>query len=284
LPSTTKQENFDMSTNNISFTIPLERSALIRTAEYLQRLSDDLSPGASIDQITQAEVAAGNLPPLVSTTAVDDQLNPDPVAVFGDPKSTPTVGTATEVDGSIMTETSESASVSPPPPPPPQTETPPVTGVDLDSEGLPWDARIHSSAKTKLARGNTWKVKRGTDPALVESVKAELRQLMAVPAQGNDAPVAENQPSTTVSDAGQAPPPPPPPQTQAETTPPPPPPPAATGVEITFPILMQKITAGGISKDAVDAACTKHGVLSIPLLAARPDLIPAVHAELFPQG
>lgn len=45
----------------------------------------------------------------------------------------------------------------------------------LDKSGCPWDARIHASSKAFIADG-TWRLKRGVDPALVESVKAELSQ------------------------------------------------------------------------------------------------------------
>lgn len=46
-----------------------------------------------------------------------------------------------------------------------------VSGV-LDSAGQPWDARIHSGGKSLIADG-TWRIKKGTDPKLVEQVRAE---------------------------------------------------------------------------------------------------------------
>ena len=49
----------------------------------------------------------------------------------------------------------------------------PATG-ELDSEGIPWDARIHSSSKEKVANG-TWRNRRGVDKNLVEQVKASYR-------------------------------------------------------------------------------------------------------------
>lgn len=52
--------------------------------------------------------------------------------------------------------------------------------VPLDSQGLPWDSRIHASTKTLIADGS-WKLRRGVDPAEVEKVKAQLKELMAVP-------------------------------------------------------------------------------------------------------
>lgn len=50
----------------------------------------------------------------------------------------------------------------------------------LDKNGLPWDSRIHSAAKTFNADG-TWKYLRGVDrEVLVPQVEAELRSDMAV--------------------------------------------------------------------------------------------------------
>lgn len=60
---------------------------------------------------------------------------------------------------------------------------PQANRADLDSEGLPWDKRIHASTKTKIASG-AWKLARGVEPTVVEAVKAELRGLMGVPVKG----------------------------------------------------------------------------------------------------
>ncbi len=114
--------------------------------------------------------------------------------------------------------------------------------MELDGENLPWDARIHTKARTKLVKDNTWKLARGVDPALVEQVKAELRQTMGA------APVAP--PPTTVN----------------------------------FQEFIAATTAAGLTPEVVKAACQKFGVDSVPLLPSRPDLIPSIYAELFPQG
>ena len=120
--------------------------------------------------------------------------------------------------------------------------------VELDSEGLPHDSRIHSRNKTKLAKTQQWKKARGVDPQLVLTVEAELRQAMAIPAV-----------------------------------------PAIVETAITtFPELMAKITAaigaGTLSNDRINEVCIGKGLASLPLVAARPDLIPAIAAELFPNG
>lgn len=57
-------------------------------------------------------------------------------------------------------------------------------GAALDSAGNPWDARIHSSGKSKLQDG-TWKLKKGADAALVQQITAQNKALIASPLPGN---------------------------------------------------------------------------------------------------
>lgn len=186
-----------------------------------------------------------------------------------------------------------------------------TNNVELDAEGLPHDARIHAPSKLKLKRECTWKLKKSIDPVLVENVKAELREAMAAPAATTK--TSSVKPKSPASPAGPASPAAPKPPvvevkyvtsdgewtraqlldagyddagvdalpiandkdvTVLETT---------TGV--TFPELMQLVTpalaAKTITDEQVTAACVKHGVASIALIAARLDLIPAVKTELF---
>lgn len=104
------------------------------------------------------------------------------------------------------------------PPPPPltgataQTDSAGSDNSDLDVNGLPWDARIHSSSKNKNQDG-TWRYTRGGDPEVRSQVEAELRARMA---DGTTTPVE--------TQSNDAPPPPPPVVQQQEETPPPPPP------------------------------------------------------------
>lgn len=51
-----------------------------------------------------------------------------------------------------------------------------VTNATLDSNGLPWDARINASTKTQNKDG-TWKRLKGCDDAVYDAVIAELRAL-----------------------------------------------------------------------------------------------------------
>jgi len=70
-----------------------------------------------------------------------------------------------------------------------ETEYPNTSGLLVDSEGIPWDVRIHSSSKSVKADG-TFTLKRGVDKTLVDQVKAELKGNVALaPAQ----PIAPTQ-------------------------------------------------------------------------------------------
>ncbi len=160
-----------------------------------------------------------------------------------------------------------------------ETETPPpvfneeevaeakLDNLELDKSGLPWDARIHATTKTKLSDG-TWKLKRKVDPALVTQVEAELRAMLA------------NTSEQVTQDA-----PPPPPADEASA---PPPPPAETTEEQAEPIVnfqqfMTAVHEKGIDSNLVTSQIlliSGNSVNSLPMLATRPDLIPAVAAAL----
>lgn len=56
-----------------------------------------------------------------------------------------------------------------------------IPGVEKDSTGLPWDARIHAGNKATKQDGS-WKVKKGiNDPSFIPRIEAELRAAMAAP-------------------------------------------------------------------------------------------------------
>jgi hypothetical protein len=72
--------------------------------------------------------------------------------------------------------------------------------VTLDSNGLPWDERIHSSSKKQNADGS-WKRRSKIDDALVASVTAELRNTYPAPVARPPAPP----PPPPPADAGDIP-------------------------------------------------------------------------------
>jgi hypothetical protein len=63
-----------------------------------------------------------------------------------------------------------------------------LSHTDVDSEGIPWDSRIHASSRAKVGNG-TWRLQRGSDKNTVAKVKAEL--LNRVPVVRASAPLAE---------------------------------------------------------------------------------------------
>lgn len=132
-----------------------------------------------------------------------------------------------------------------------------TTPVIVDKSGLPWDSRIHSSARSFNADG-TWRARRGLAEGIVPQVEAELRQLMAIP-------------SPTSAAAA-------PVQTAAPNIPLPP----ATASPSIQPYLdlMNKVSsalAGGrITSPQLQKVCDAVGLPTFVSLGTRLDLVPAV--------
>ena len=150
------------------------------------------------------------------------------------------------------------------------TTTANVSNVDLDSEGSPWDGRIHSSNGKKLAKEGTWQLKRNVDPALVEQVKAELSAVMAIPAVPIiTAGSATDANAFSVGTAGNGA------QTVAVDT-------QATNASSinTFAQLMPAITKAKLEMSFVVSTVQAYGIPSLPALATRQDLIPFVAEAL----
>ena len=85
------------------------------------------------------------------------------------------------------------------------------TAPEIDSMGNPWDKRIHSSSKVRLANGlGIWRKRRGVTEEEIERVEAELTARMNGTAD-TDTPEPEPEPDTA--------PPPPPPQLAGPTGP-----------------------------------------------------------------
>lgn len=183
----------------------------------------------------------------------------------------------------------------------------PANGVELDKNGLPWDARIHGSTKTKNSDG-TWRAKRGVDNALVLQVNNELWQLMGAPAAPlTHAPATATTPApqaghATMPTAGAAfsgvPAPAPDPYLAGIAPPPSHSAPALGAVSnITaapsvalpdgrqlFVALIGRasaaLQANKLTQAEVAEICTRHGVPALPLLANRLDLVPTIAAEI----
>lgn len=66
----------------------------------------------------------------------------------------------------------------------------------LDADGLPWDARIHSSNKKLDGKGKWW-ARRNTAPATVVAVEAELRAALGATPVTSAAPAATPTPAAS---------------------------------------------------------------------------------------
>jgi len=83
-----------------------------------------------------------------------------------------------------------------------QNTTVAAGGVERDSNGLPWDARIHSSSKAKVESG-AWRLRKGVDKGLVAKVEAELKSTVAAaPAATATLPTASAAPPLPLPGAG----------------------------------------------------------------------------------
>ena len=290
----------------ITLSIDENNKHVLRTsASYLLALAGDISAEISgagkpihinagiPDAVGEANFAKAH-PSLSKGFALPDNVDaaatfeapPAPSEVFAPPKPVPsTAGAEALPTAPVVTEapTSPPPSIpaSPPPAPPlevaeaaptaPVAPSNPAPAVELDADGLPWDARIHSETRSKVVAG-TWKYKRGVDPRLVEQVEAELRGVMGLPAPAPAESAAEADISSV--DGTTAP-------TSAPSLTPPAP--TATGA-VTFPQLMLKISKavseGRTTQVAVIETVKGCGIESLPLLAQRPDLVPTVDAAI----
>lgn len=231
-------------------------------------------------------VAAGSTPsPTLAPAAAVD-----PSAVFGVPviPQPPAAPPAPPAAGAVPLPTAPAVTpvsgVPPVPPvtsvpvPPPANEAPvppgfvapstPAAGVDLDTDGLPWDARIHSGSRKKNADGR-WTAKRGVNNAeYVKAIQAELRQVMT--AGPTAAPVVAPPPVPSTPAALPAPP------TGV--------PPASPSSADPFVQLMNDVSArmvsGTLTHQQITAVMPQVQLQSVDQLQHRHDLIPFVRQQL----
>lgn len=178
--------------------------------------------------------------------------------------------------------------------------------VELDAEGLPWDATINATSgdggHPKTADGK-WKKKRGVGETYLNERKAQLRAALAAGNGAAPAGVPATPPANALvpppAGAGAPVPPPPPvtppapgsvgngqaatssPQASQQTTP------AAAGSSVTMAQLLPRvtaaITAGTLTPDSA-AGLAKEisggAIDNVAMFAVRPDLIPALWARL----
>lgn len=197
------------------------------------------------------------------------------------------VGSIVGVDGVTFIPSAPPAVVAPPA----FSPNPNPGNVALDSDGLPWDNRIHSTPATINKTGGKWRARKNLAEGIAEAVTAELRQAMsaplAVPASTIPQPPAaalipvppapEPTPEDAATAFGAA-------AVTPAASPPPPPPAAASAAPTTFAEVMKKIAgmqaAGLITPEATTDICKMLGLTGIRDLVARGDLIPAFDSLL----
>lgn len=131
----------------------------------------------------------------VSTMALSAALDAvdDPETAFSQPAP---LDPATAFATAPLDDASSSvATASPVGAPSPSASVGAPAGVDLDPDGIPWDARIHAGTKAKNADGR-WKAKKGLGAGIKDTVTAELKAIM-VATPGQPAPVP-TPPATTI--------------------------------------------------------------------------------------
>lgn len=232
---------------SISITVPIESNALRHAIKMLQGMENDLHSTGVLPAFCQEANA------VASIDVSQPNATPREGKVVQEANNTPIEAPA-YIDPSRAFATASSDA---PPPPPPATTNP-----ELDSEGMPWDARIHTTARTKIANG-TWKLARNTPAELVASVKAEYLG-NGTSAMTNNVTTAE-QPVAPIGDV-----------------PPPPPPPSATDVPAVDPVrvFMSDIAKSGKMPSEINTALQRHGVQTLQLIRDNADKIPAIRLEL----
>lgn len=229
----------------------------------------------------------------------DDTLIEDGYMVASGPKPAPVIAAApAPAIAPVVTPGTSTQAAAPqaapsgaPPPPAAASQSAPAPAVAAqtavqvpaahamrDSNGLPWDARIHSGARTINADGG-WKKKKGVSDVELARVTAELRS--AGPAQV----AAPFTPLNAAAPAPVLPAPAAPPVAVAAPAPAPAPPAPATGPIDTFPALCRWITANGFTMPQALKVGEPYGVKALGELAmaSHAHFIPMIHADLAAQ-
>ena len=162
--------------------------------------------------------------------------------------------------------------------------------VNIDTNGLPWDARIHASTKTTNADGS-WRNRRGVDKELIAQIEAELKS-GAAPTTAAPVPFVDvvDEIAKTVDTIRSS--------FSADPFIVPTAPPFDLGSPVTAPVdaapaaaptmtygeFMQNLSVvvqtKGLTTDHIKAMCAKIGVADVMSLGTQPELIPAAVAYL----
>ena len=255
----------------ISDVLAMDSDVLRLTGEYFIEVSMLTHPSRKIDKIigewdVEEPTAPEPVAPAEPEPIVLQEEVPDPAKVFKQPSAAEVFAAPPPPVAPVQLHAPEvpdieeeiillpvEVAVAPPPP-----VAPVSPGVELDSQGLPWDRRIHARTRSKMKDGS-WKKARNMGPEIVKKVEAELREVQGLPPVPVTPAVALTVPVSA------------------------PPPPAPAAPTVTFADVMtlitSSITAGHIGRESINKILAPFGLPGLPMLATRLDLVPAVMAE-----
>jgi hypothetical protein len=271
----------------VQLTVDLSTFPQPTQARILSFFADLLAPPVSVTS-TGLPLSPPPAPPVAPPPQPGPEVFKPAAAVVPDapPQPGPEVFKPGTPEHALQTavEGGAAAPVPPLPPAPPAPAAAPVASPpsaaaaptaapapQLDSRGLPWDQRIHSSGKAMNEDG-TWRKKRGLMEARVHEVERELRALMALPAPAA-APAVPPAPAPAPVVV-----PLPPAPAPAPAAPEVPLPPAGSTEPTTFAELMSLLTpvlsSGRLTNADMFDTLKLCGLDSLPLLTHRPDMVP----------
>lgn len=254
---------------------PRDPDTCVSVLAMIAALHPDLAPGYSL-AATAAPVSAYGICAEPSVDAAQAFDAPSPTEAFAQAPLVATVEAPNTLAVPAAPVTSIPVALS--------------NGVELDADGLPWDARIHSGPADKRPKNadGRWRRGRGVDDAQFNVVAAELRQIMGVPGPAAPlappvAPVPVPVPPAVAS--APIPVPPAPQPTPAPVVMESGPVAAAPAASVaTFADLMRKVTrmqtAGLVTVEGTSQIAQALGLTGLRDLMQRPDLVPSFDALL----
>jgi hypothetical protein len=265
-----------------------DETGVVPTGTSVTRTSSETATAGDLSLTKTTTVKTESPPPPPPPPSTSNTPPPPPPASNGgDDNDDGDAGTSNVVQGNFP----QAGSAVPPPPPGANTAagtpTSPPTGAqtaavvsgvasappvatEFDSAGMQYDDRIHQKAKGKKKDG-TWKLIKGVDTALVQSVTAELAARKAssvsLPPSGNSVPVPPVSGAVPPAPNGVSA-----PTANGGSSVPVPPAPAVGGVGASpYRALIDKITeltkASKIAPAKVMEVCQSHGAPSLMALS-----------------
>lgn len=237
-----------------------------RTLDFADRPDVGVSADEKAAVLTPLPVAAFNPfggaaapvpPPPALSTAV---AAAPPIAPAATPAISPPIAVVPPVPTPAPAAVAPVAPAAPPSP----------AGIEVDADGMPWDARIHAGGRATNADGR-WRQKRGlNDPALKQRVEAELRQAMGAAASVPMGPTTSGAAvplASTVAPAVPAP-----------------PIAASPAAEESVPQFLARVggmlASGALTQERLTAALASAGLSTMAQLIVAPALTPVVRAQI----